>query len=279
MWRRKAAAPFCTGVFDRQRRDRDRFLHVPKGGRAHVHYLHTSAALHLAEVDELALTASQRDFMAVSDFDRATGAPHDGHLHFILPDKGMVRVYRGLRCVHAPQRYSWHETDEAAWSEAKINPADGEIVLASDVPRWCAWKKAEKAERQRREQAEADRERRAAEAERLRAESAQREAERARLRTVACQLPDSPLQALYPVSRDTARGSGVREPDARAADGSAVKPSHPLAQSLRCEDCGSETTDWAVATPKTGTCVCRACNHRRWLARQKPGSVEAGREQ
>lgn len=263
-------------VFDRQQRDRARFLRVPAGGRVHAHFLHTRAALTLTDDGELALTASQREFMTVSDFDRATRDPHDGHLHFILTDEGRVRIYRGLRCTHAPQRFSWQVMDEAVWCDAMIKPGSGEIVLGSDELRWRAWKSDMEAERQRQEQrerakVEVQRQRMAAaEANRQRmAEAARRQAEAERVRVESRQRPAPPPQAASPALRGTARVDESRGLAGQVREGPAAEPRYPLAQRLRCEDCGADTADWAVATPHAGTCVCHACTYRRWEEKQK----------
>jgi hypothetical protein len=250
-------------VFDRQQRNRQRFLHVLTCGPVHAHYLHTRAALNLQDESALDLTASQREFMTVSDFDRATHDPNDGHLLFILPDEGKVRIYRGLRCVHAPQRFFWHAVDEAAWSDAKIAPGAGEIVLAPDVERWRAWKIAVEAEQRymaelaQRRQAAAEAERRyVAEAERRSLETRQRAAPPHWQVSIAADAPPRDDQSGGPVSH--------------VCESSVAEPRFQLAQSLRCEDCGTETTDWSVGTPRAGTCVCRPCNELRWAKRQAP---------
>lgn len=38
-----------------------------------------------------------------------------------------------------------------------------------------------------------------------------------------------------------------------------------LNRPLRCTECGVETRKWSSANPAEGTCICKECNHRRWL--------------
>lgn len=219
---------FLYWVFDRQQRDRENLCWYGSANDIHRHFIHTHSTLKLHSGHEIALTASQRDFIGCSDFDAAVAFPGHGHLHFLDGEDSTVRIYRGLRCVHQPNLYAWEVQREGLLGTAKISPKTGEIVFPDDVEAREEWRRKE-----------------------ARDKSISAAAHR------NAQPADEGDPILRPPGEDVFAGT--------AAD--CHKPSAPslnLNGPFRCEDCGIETTEWSVATASAGTCVCRSCLNKRY---------------
>jgi hypothetical protein len=219
---------FAYFVFDRQVRARENLLGYQRLSGVHAHFIHTQSTLVSHSESEITLTASQRDFIGRSDYDADKAYAGCGHLHFLDGKASIVRIYRGLRCVHRPNLYGWEALREGMLSTAKISPNTGEMVFADDVATRQEWKS------------------------RLRqAKRRETEALRSALRTGQEGFGPRPAAE---VSSDAA---SVIHP----------KPTVPplsLNSPFRCEDCGIETRDWSVATPSAGTCACKNCTRKRW---------------
>ena len=222
---------FAYWVFDRQQRSRQELLAY--GGRpaVQVHFIHTQSTLVRHSASAIALNASQRDFISASEYDGYTGFSGDGHLHFLDVEEAKLRIYRGLRCVHAPNLFAWVALREEVLSAARISPKSGEIVVSDDVAAREEWKQ-KLAEQERARQA--------------------REAERAR-RALAAPQPAAISAPEVPHPSSEPPG-GIEK---------AAAPSPDFNGPFRCEDCGLETTKWSSADPSAGTCVCRNCAKRR----------------
>jgi hypothetical protein len=200
----------------------------------HVHFVHTQSTLVSHSKTTIALTASQRDFIGWSDYDACIGPGGRGHLHFLDEKHSKVRIFRGLWCVHGPNLYTWEALRMDLLSAARISPKTGEIVLAEDVTARKKWKEKLKQDEKA-------------------AATAHSHAQPTSQETVV--LPPVLAVANHPTP--------VTDQEPAAAPLLLGRP-------LRCEDCGIETTDWSVATPSAGTCVCRKCVKERW--RQKTAS-------
>ena len=138
------AAPgrkFAYWTFDRQQRSREDLLAYHRLPGVQVHFIHTQSTLVRHSPTEIALTASQRDFITSSEYDSSTGSGGYGHLHFLEGQDSRLRIYRGLRCVHGPNLFAWEALREDLLSAARISPKTGEIVLAEDVAARASWKK------------------------------------------------------------------------------------------------------------------------------------------
>jgi len=218
---------FAYWVFDRQQRGRDEILSYRNLSGVRVHFIHTHPTLVQHSETEIALTASQRDFIGSSDFDASVG--HGGHLHFLNGEDSRLRIYRGLWCVHAPNLYEWKALREDLLSAARISPKTGEIVFPEDVAARERWR--QKLAREKRAQAAAP-----VTSPPKRAEVIMLEAEGA--------IEPEPVK---PATR-------VEEPGT---------PPLNLRGPFRCEDCGTETLDWSSASPSAGTCICRTCTIKR----------------
>lgn len=132
-------------VFDRQQRDRDEFFacHEVKG--LSLHFVHTASTLKLQDQESVLLTASQRDFIAVSGFDSGVERPGFGHLHFVDAEHSTLSIYRGLYCAHRPNVYRFAVLRTGLLNSALISPATGEIVFAEDVEARKAWRERQTA--------------------------------------------------------------------------------------------------------------------------------------
>lgn len=141
----EADCKFAYWVFDRSRRSRHALLFLQREAMGVcVHVIHTHSALKLmSDGAEIGLTASQRDFIAHSEFDKAVTAYAGGHLHFIVTLPGKlpeIAVFRSLNCVHKPNVYRYDALRRNHLSLALISPKTGEVVLTEDVEAWKAWK-------------------------------------------------------------------------------------------------------------------------------------------
>lgn len=124
---------FGYWVFDRQQRSRFDLLAYRRLPGVNVHFIHTESTLTIKPEAGIVLTASQREFITGSDFDRAVAWRDRGHLYFILGEESKLCIYRGLHCVHKPNVYQWAVERSRPLSEALINPRTGEIVFPEDV--------------------------------------------------------------------------------------------------------------------------------------------------
>jgi hypothetical protein len=223
---------FVYFVFDRQQRCRERLLQGSRNAEQSVHFIHTQTT-HQQDpgANALKLSASQRDFICWSDYDRPTW-PAEGHLYFIDGQRARLTIYRGLTCIHSPNLYSWTIRREDLLTEALISPKTGEILFAADIKTQKSWM----AERDERNKSEADRKRQTSDA-------------------VAAERRSNNMQEDHTASRP-------EPPKVEMAPANLNGP-------YRCEDCGQETTDWSSATPSLQTCVCKSCSRNRWLAAQE----------
>ncbi len=124
-------------IFDRQQRTRDQARNFARKPGILAHFIHTESTLKFHSDDEIALTASQRDFSVCSDFDRSVTWGDRGHLHFLNSENGSITVFRGLRCVHSPNLFGWELRRQFQVSDATLDEETGEIVCHEDL---CAIK-------------------------------------------------------------------------------------------------------------------------------------------
>jgi hypothetical protein len=237
---------FAYWVFDRQQRSREDLLAYQRLPGVHVHFIHTQSTRVMHSSTEIALTASQRDFMRTSEYDRFLGYGGCGHLHFLDGENSKLRIYRGLVCVHEPNLFGWEALREDLLSAARISPKTGEMVLPEDVAARDKWRQKLEAERVRKAQEE-ERARRTQEEEQARREPPPKP-------------PLAPEPA--PVPALTAEVQPRRSESTAVVEKPAA-PSLKLNGPFRCEDCGVETMNWSSATPSAGTCVCRSCTRKR----------------
>ncbi len=126
-------------IFDRQQKNRFRLIDCQDLSGVRAHFVHTQSTLKLHSEDEVALTASQRDFEFCSDFDRSVDWGGRGHLHFLDNVEGKMRVFRGLRCVHSPNLFGWKLQREFLVADAELHLASGEIVCTQDLAALKEW--------------------------------------------------------------------------------------------------------------------------------------------
>jgi len=220
---------FAYWAFDRQQRSREDLLAYQRLPGVHVHFIHTQSTRVMHSPVEIALTASQRDFMSTSEYDSCLEFGGHGHLHFLDGEDSKLRIYRGLWREHAPNLFGWGVLREDLLSAARISPKTGEMVLPEDVAARTEWKRRLQEEERAR-----------------RVPPPPPPAERRRPSVPAVPAEVEPQQSEPP--------SAVETPPA---------PSMNLNGPFRCEDCGIETTEWSSATPSAGTCVCRSCTRKR----------------
>jgi len=126
-------------IFDRQQRDRQCMIDSSQLPGMLTQFVHTESALKLHSEHAIALTASQRDFVVCSEFDRSVGMARRGHLHFLNSKDGTLSVFRGLRCVHAPNLFGWQLKREFQLIDSELHEETGEIVCAEDLSDLNEW--------------------------------------------------------------------------------------------------------------------------------------------
>jgi hypothetical protein len=266
---------FVYWIFDRQQRERGALL-SRQGGAMHHHFIHTESTLDL-HAAELRLTASQRDFIEFSDYDKVPDGYGPGHLTFFDSATSEVSIYRGLVCVHEPNVFAWKLVRKGPLSEALIRPKTGEMLFRRDVEALAEWREKERA---RQAGARAAEERRKAEEEERKAKEQERrvkEQERRRVEMLARVL------AAQSAAKDDLEDLEEEDVEADEADPGAEQENGIAAKKqaeeeeqginlngpFRCEDCGQETTEWSSASPAQGTCVCKPCTEKQWLAKKQ----------
>jgi hypothetical protein len=217
---------FAYWAFDRQQRSREEILAFQHLPGVLVHFVHTQSTLVQHSRAEIALTASQRDFIRSSDYDACVALGGNGHLHFLDEADSKLRIYRGLRCVHPPNLYAWGALREDSLSEAKISPKTGEIVLGEDL-------------------------------------AVRREHRQKLPQQKALSLKERP-NAPPAYQRASHADEEARPGEASVGEQEPTATQLNLKGPFRCEDCGVETMDWSEATPSARTCVCRRCLAERW---------------
>lgn len=242
---------FAYWVFDRVQRSRAEILGYETLPGVQTHYIHTQSTLKVHTATTLALNASQRDFIASSEFDAGLGYGYGGHLHFLDPADSKLHIYRGLRRIHEPNVYTWEALRSDLLSAARISPKTGEMVFPADV-------EARDERRRRLEQAKKP----APPAPAVAPPSEE-----------PADLADSALEdedEAPPVIKTVPVWQPKPKPQPQPRPAPRPEPSEPLPSYLgpfRCEDCGIETTAWSEAAPAAGTCVCHACATERWRRR------------
>jgi hypothetical protein len=124
---------FAYWVFDRQQRDRARWLSRLQTPGLSTHFIHAASTLNLQNPDQVLLTASQRDFIQRSDYDHYTISGIGGHLHYVNAEDSTVSILRGLWRVHKPNIHRYTRLCSGPLDSALISPKTGEILLADDV--------------------------------------------------------------------------------------------------------------------------------------------------
>jgi len=224
----RSGRKFAYWIFDRQQRSRNDFLAYQQQAGVHVHFIHTESTLKIDPAKDIVLTASQREFIARSEFDAPVDWCGRGHLHFLTGETSKLRIYRGLHCVHQPNLYQWTVVRTHRLADALISPHTGEIVFAEDVA-------ARDDGRRKNMQEDVSG------------------------RTARPGFPPAGPEESEP---DTTRAVVLDQSPA-----SEQKPDEPPINfngPFCCEDCGTMTTHWSTATPSAGTCVCKGCVKKRW---------------
>jgi hypothetical protein len=127
-------------IFDRQQKHRDRFLRYRGAPGFHPHFIHTASTLKFHTEDEITLSASQRDFIVCSDFDRSLTWGSRGHLHFLNSENGLITVFRELHQVHSPNLFGWELKHEFQLALAALDEETGEIVCQEDLSAILGWR-------------------------------------------------------------------------------------------------------------------------------------------
>ncbi|WFB37683.1 competence protein CoiA family protein [Kiritimatiellota bacterium B12222] len=218
---------FGYWIVDRQVRDRtERFDAAEKQGILPV-ILHTASVLKFHTDDILELTASQRAFRKRSIYDVVLQGKSGGHLQFLTGHKDL-KIFRGLSLLHKPNLYEWDVLRSGGLDDAFFDDATGELFFKEDQD---AERVFEEQQKQRGKKREEDKK-----------ASVQRSA------PVASGMS-------YRTSTLQFKESVVRE--------SSGNVQNRFNQPVECEDCGQMTCDLVKWIPKTGKCVCRACNKIR----------------
>lgn len=215
-------------IFDRQIRDRDDRLDAAREQGICPVIFHTKSVLKYYSDEVLELTASQREFSRGSKYDEALQV-RGGHLHFINRE-GAVKIFRGLNLYHEPNLYKWELRRTGYLKEAQVDLSNGELVFPEDLEAARHFAELEK----------------------------KRELEKAARQKQPPKAPKSPDKSslFYPPQATAAKSAKVRE-SAESVENRYNKP-------YKCEVCGELTRDWIKLIPKTGMCVCRACNKKRF---------------
>jgi len=220
---------FAYWVFDREQRNRDDFSPYRSLSGVFAHFIHTGSTLRKHDTSEITLTASQRAFICCSDFDTCVAGEGSGHMGFYQVEASTLLIYRGLHCVHPPNVYCWKALRQGGLDSALISPKTGEIVFPEDEQARKTWRQ-------------------------------KRTNEKCGFSSPKTTID---LEGLKSSDKLTANqgSSDVSQPLSGIV--AASQPMN-LRGPFRCEDCGTETTDWTSATPSAGTCLCKSCSHKRW---------------
>jgi hypothetical protein len=216
---------FAYWVFDREQRDRETFFPYRSLAGVFAHFIHTASTLRQDSTDQIKLSASQREFISSSNFDAAVAGEGAGHLHFYQMETSILLIYRGLYCAHRPNLYRWNAHRQGCLDSALISPKTGEILFSEDEEARKTW-------RQKRREEE--------------------------------------LVYTSPLTNIGHKGSANPAREGPWDDGNPLDETKSttllpgLNGPFRCEDCGTETTEWSSATPSAGTCVCKSCTIKRW---------------
>lgn len=251
---------FAYWVFDHTPRDRYPLQHyVERNECAHV--LYTQSAQKLSEEgDALLLPAALRDFIRTSGFDKLNELGpsfNPGHLCFLDTDHHQVMIYRGVDCIHLPNRYDWRVLHKLDWPTCKIAPRTGEVVADGEKE----WKPKPVSVVPKKEW-------------HPKPESvvAKKEWYPKPLMSVAestelvVREPEVPPERPIDLYDDLAKPAGnvARQPLHKVSS-PAEQHSHRAVASnmgncpLKCEICGETATDYSSSQPGKGTCVCRNC--------------------
>jgi hypothetical protein len=268
---------FIYWIFDRQQRERAVLLSRKDTAMQH-HFIHTESTLDL-HGEELRLTASQRDFIEHSDYNKLPFRNGSGHLTFFDSATSEVSIYRALVCVHQPNVFAWKLVRKGPLSKALIRPKTGEMLFPRDVEALAEWREKERA---RQAAARAAEEKRKAEEEERKAKEQERRAREQERRRLEQEML-ARLLAAQSAEEQSSEDMEAEDMDVEDPETGAENENHILAEReaveeepginlngpFRCEDCGQETTEWSSASPTQGTCICKACTEKRWLAKRK----------
>jgi len=190
--------------------------------------LHASSLLELHSDDVLKLTASQRDFISISQYDKACCKSRAGHLNF-LDGEGKLQIFRGLQCCHSPNLYIWKVKREGNLENAVLSKETGELLLPEDMIALADYQRGMAEEKEKAKQQQVN-------------ESQKSYGRRATFKPL--QLPRTPI------------------PQKRFSPPTPSKQNR-LNEPFICESCGTKTKDWIKCSFKDGTCLCRTCNRTK----------------
>lgn len=234
-------------IVERNVRDRNLFVRGVQGVMFRFVFLKSMLRPAKDEENAFDLTMTERELTDRSAYDQLYGG-HLGSLHYLDEETEHLMTLRGVRLVHAPQRYHCramlnHKLDQVQtfWTGEFIHPGehDGLKKLQNEEP--YRKKRAplvceESLQNQYASTQNTDRLARASWAKWL----AERKQQKAQL-----EADGSPEQEVCVEMTLEQRRAKGEEP-------------------MTCQKCGKLTTEWVHAKPSEGTCVCRECNQALW---------------
>jgi len=186
------------------------------------------------------LTPTERDFSYSSNYNDIYSS-YDESLNYFDLDSCSVITLRGLRCVHAPQEYTFSVKLKDDLQEMLISPANGELVHKAEHQKLQEHYAAIQQEQQRQE------------------EERQQQFERQnwlneQIRKEAYKSK-APLYTA-PIGTTSNQQEHVEKPTATI--------SSDYGEQYPCSVCGAITSNWTTLDLGTNTCVCsRECLRKR----------------
>ena len=215
----------------RDRRNLYELLEPAKSRNIPVQIIYTQSR-HALQDELLKLSKQQIDHAWHSKRYDPHQHPNYGHLYFLDTEDSTFHIYRGLKPSNKCRLYCSEHQQSISTSELKIDEF-GELYTDAD---------------------ESERISRSSEA----------------VEPVAIEHKPQPIDieepegGIYPWEDEskpqtlaTSQSSSYRDEERR--EEAVRRGLESFAQPLRCEDCGTMTTEWNQAQPSRGTCVCNKC--------------------
>ncbi len=240
----KDAGKIAYCIVEKQLRNRFGYMNVRQKAHTAVQWIVLPQLLQKNPDDpeQFLLSATARDLAAKDGINEMYGGSCIiGSLCCADAERGQFLLARGLECVHKPNVFEPHTYIEVSPEKVILSPKLGQLMVASEVPRYKEWQRAFEIAQAVRREAEA----------RAKEERKRRKAEQKK------QLKEAKKQRDRIVAALQARHS-INQPDNTNLHESRGK------KELTCLHCKSKTRNWVAfiynAAYPHGTCLCRECH-------------------